>query len=207
MTEEYYESTECTDCCPTCNWKLYLVNDADGLTKFSKGEFVRVIDEMDDNWEVSVYKTDMFWNALRNDNWNKVKFKIRYSRLRPVVYSNENLYPTAFDKLAEKKTFTDAAIEKAEENYETVMWFVKALSEFTQTLTNTASNFRALANDLMTAVETKNAKQFNKTMDNCKETIKFLKDDPMMKDLKAVMKQFDTWDSIEDYFSPLELIG
>lgn len=202
---------------------LYLVNDDSWLTKFKEWETVRVIDsEVDENWEVNVYKvnnTPTYYNddydncdcdcdnVHRNDNGNKVKYKLRFSRLRPLVYFESNVHQTEFDKLHIKKTFTDATIAKAEENYTALMAFVKAVSVFAKTMKNTASNVRTLANDLMTAVETHNDKLFNKTMANSATTLKFLKDDPSMKDLKAVMAMFDFNDDVEDEFNPIDLVG
>lgn len=208
MTEEFYSTEEPCNCCECCNEptplkKLYIVTDASWLTKFKKDEEVIVVSEPNDNWDVQVYKTENNW---RNENGNKVKYTIKFSRLRPMFYEWA-IHQTTFDDIRNKKTFNDATIEKAEEMYNSILEFVWDIMEFKTTLENTASNLRALALDLLASVETRDSKKLLKLMDNCKDTIKFLKDDPMMKDLKGTMKQFDTRDIDVEEFNPIDLIG
>ena len=201
MTEEFYdeEPCNCCECCdePTPFTKIYIVSDASWLNKFVKDEEVTVLDEPNERWEVHVKK----WNGNR-----KTTYTIRFDRLRPLFYENP-IHQTTFDEIRNKKTFTDATVEKAEEMYDSILSFVEDVMYFKTTLENTAWNLRALAWDLLKAVETKNSKSLLKLMENCKETIKFLKDDPMMKDLKGTMKQFDTRELDEEDFNPIDLIG
>ena len=205
--EEFYtdEPCNCCECCgePTPLKDVYIITDASWLTKFKKDEEVVVVSEPNENWEVQVYKTENNW---RNENGNKVKYTIRFSRLRPLFYK-EQIHQTTFDEIRNKKTFTDATVEKAEEMYDTVLEFVWDIMNFKTTLENTASNLRALALGLLSAVETKDSKKLFRLMNNCKDTIKFIKDDPMMKDLRWTMKQFDTRDIDVEEFNPIDLIG
>lgn len=201
--------------------ETYVVNDATWLNKFKEWDKVQVLTLPNEIGEVRVYKLD--WeqplpyecndddepcdSIHRSDAWNKIQYTIRASRLRPLFYPNNEFCSTQFQLLANKKTFTDASIGKAEELYDFITNFAKDLVEFKVTLENTASNLRALSNDLMAAVETKDAKAFNRLMKNCKSTVEFLSKDAMFKDLIDVMNQFDDWEDIEDEFNPIDLVG
>ena len=201
-------------------WQTYIINDATWLVKFKEWEHVELVTLPNENWEVRVYKIDVdkrvsqyecdddeCCDAIhRSEAWNKIQYSIKASRLRPLFYNDNEFCATQFKLLANKKTFTDANIWKAEELYTTILNFSKNLVEFKVTVENTASNLRTMCNDLMAAVETKDAKAFNSLMANCKKTIEFISKDPSMKDLVDVMKQFEKPTEDEE-FNPIDLIG
>lgn len=165
----------------------FIVWNADGLTKFVKGE--RVLSELEyvNPTDVKVYKMDADGEPLRNESWNKVSYYLSYVRLRD-VNAPENVYEKAgvLEKRVMDKTFTDEKLDLATDEIVKINAFNKAVCELRLKLKDISDKLMAKVYALNESVDNMDSDKFIALMKQIVDVTEFLEDKPMtyIKDLK-----------------------
>ena len=158
----------------------YIVKNASGLIKFSKGEHV-LVDNItpDSNGEVKVFKMDCDWDVLLNASWNKVSYQLLFSRLVPADIKDMSWDAGTIERRIMNKTFTDDALDKAAEYKDAVDTFVKTTMELRNKLDSISNNLMIKVNNLTISADAYDADAFGKAMDEMKLIVDYIKDKPL----------------------------
>lgn len=165
----------------------FIVWNADGLTKFVKGE--RVLSELEyvNPTDVKVYKMDADGEPLRNENGNKVSYYLSYVRLRD-VNAQENSYEKAsvLEKRVMEKTFTDEKLDLATDEIVKINAFNKSVCELRAKLKDVSDKLMWKVYALNESVDNMDSDKFIALMKQIVDVTDFLEDKPMtyIKDLK-----------------------
>ena len=178
--------------------KEFIVRNADGLTKFTKGEHVLTDGKADVNWEVKVYKLDCDWEILLNDRGNKVSYSIAFNRLRDTNVKNLMLEAGTIEQRVMNKTFTDKTLDKAADYVATINKFTKLTVKLRDKLAKVANNLMWKVNELTISADAYDADKFNKAMKEIDKLAAYLEKKPMT-DIADLYTKIVGDDKEEDY--------
>lgn len=158
----------------------FKVRNADGLTKFTKGEIVLSDLEFVNSTDVKVYKMDADWEPLRNENGNKVSYYLSEVRLKPLD-AKTNAYENAWvlEKRVMDKTFTDDKLDLATDQIVQINAFNKAVCEVREKLKDISDKLMAKVYALNDSVDNMDSEKFIAVMKEIVDVTDFLEDKPM----------------------------
>ena len=182
----------------------FIVWNADGLTKFVKGEKVLSDLEYVNEADVKVYKVDADGEPLRNENGNKVSYYLSYARLMKVD-APENAYEKAgvLEKRVMDKTFTNEKLDLATDQIVKINAFNKSVCELRQKLKDISDKLMVKVYALNDSVDNMDSDKFITLMKQIVDVTEFLDDKPMtyieeLRDQLCGIKEDEEYDAAED---------
>ena len=184
--------------------KSFKVRNADGLTKFTKGEVVLSDLEFVNSTDVKVYKMDADWEPLRNELGNKVSYYLSEVRLKPLD-AQTNAYENAgvLEKRVMDKTFTDEKLDLATDQIVQINAFNKSICELRAKLKDISDKLMAKVYALNDSVDNMDSEKFITIMKQVVDVTEFLDDKPMtyiteLRDQLCGIEADEEYDPAED---------
>ena len=182
----------------------FIVWNADGLTKFVKGEKVLSDLEYVNMTDVKVYKMDADGDVLRNENGNKVSYYLSYARLKD-VNAPENAYEKAgvLEKRVMDKTFTNEKLDLATDQIVKINAFNKSVCELRLKLKDISDKLMFKVYALNESVDNMDSDKFITLMKQIVDVTEFLEDKPMtyikeLRDQLCGIEEDEEYDAAED---------